>query len=115
MAVMAKNKRIRSVDEDEYGVYVWITPAGQQVEDADRNVMNIPAKAGDRKAMAQLREAAKYYGVPGGYPKFLPGRRQITDAELEDQKARLAAGLIPDPYDHKALQEELRIAQTRND
>lgn len=112
---MAKNKRIRAVDEEEYGVYVWITADGRQVEDSDRNVMNIPARAGDQKAIGKLRAAAQYYGVPGGYPKFLPGRRQITDAELEDQKARLAAGLIPDPYDHKALQEELRISQTRND
>lgn len=107
--------KIRAVDEDNYGMYVWYTDDGRRVEDSDGNVMNIPAKRGDLHAINKMQEAAKYYGVPGGRAVFLAGRRRITDSELEDQKARLDAGLIPDPMDYKALEEELGIHRTRND
>lgn len=108
-------QKLSAVNEHNDGVYVWYTEDGRRVEDDEGNVMNIPARRGDMHAVNKLGQAAKYYGVPGGKAVFLPGRRQISDAEFEDQKARLDAGLTPDPLDYRAIEDELRIAQTRND
>lgn len=109
------NSKLRAVDTGEHGLYIWITGDGRRVSDSEGNTMNIPARRGDLKAMSKLAEAARYYGIMDGHAEFLPNRRRVTDSELEDQKDRLAAGLTPDPYDYMALEEELRIAQTRND
>lgn len=107
--------KVSLVNEHEYGVYVWYTEDGRRVEDSDGNVMNIPARLNDPEAIKAITEAAHYYGVPGGKAVFLGGRRPVTDSEYEDQNARLRAGLVPDPMDYKAMEGELRIAQTRND
>lgn len=107
--------RIQAVEEHNYGVYVWYTEDGRRVEDDEGNVMNIPAMRGNLHAINKLGEAARHYGVPGGKAVFLPGRRQISQDEYDEQRARLDAGLIPDPLDYRALEDELRIDQTRND
>lgn len=107
--------KVGIVNDHEYGMYVWHTDDGRRVEDGDGNVMNIPARRGDMHAINKLQEAAKYYGVPGGKAVFLGGRRRVTDSEYDDQKARLNAGLIADPYDYRALEDGLNIHGTRND
>lgn len=113
---MGKNSKISFVDEgQEHGLYVWYTDDGRRVEDSEGNVMNIPATRGDMHAINKLQEAAKHYGVPGGKAVFMPGRRRVSQSEWEDQNARMHAGLLPDPYDYKAIEEELNIHGTRND
>lgn len=109
-------RRIQQVEEHDYGVYVWYTAEGQRVEDEDGNVLHIPARRGDYHAINIIGQEAKSVGVPdGGRAVFLGGRRTVTQSEWEDQQARHRAGLIADPNDFKALEDELRINKTRND
>lgn len=102
---------MRLVEEEEHGLYIWITGDGRKIADADGNVMNIPSKRGDKSKIAALRKAARHYGVYDGKPLFLPGHRQITDGEFEYQMERLQAGLIPDPLDFRAVEEEQKYAK----
>jgi hypothetical protein len=96
------------VQETEYGMYVWILPNGKLFIDDDYNVLNIPAREGDREKIQMLRDAARHYGQPEGQPFFMAGNRRITDEELEEQIQRMQWGLVPDPYDVGALKDELR-------
>lgn len=109
------NSNPRPVEEHDHGIYVWYTADGRRVEDENGNVMNIPARRGDLHAINKIQEAAKYFGVPDGRAVFLGGRRRISQSEWEDQQDRMRAGLIPDPYDYKALEDALDINGTRND
>lgn len=90
---------IRGVDDIPYGIYVWKMPDGRIVGDDDGNWMNIVAKKGDQKRIAQLREAARYYGITEGGPYFMSGNRRVTDEEYEEQRMRMEWGLVPDPQD----------------
>lgn len=100
--------KITVVEEDDYGLYIWVMPDGRPVGDSDNNFMCIASKKGDREQLRKLREAARYYGVEEGRPVFLAGQRMITDEEFEEQKQRLAWGLIPDPQDMPAHLEALQ-------
>jgi hypothetical protein len=97
----------------EYGLYVWVTDDGKLVQDAEGHVMCIASLKDNKEKIAAITKAASHYGVPGGRPIFLPGQRKITDEEYEEQKARLEAGLIPDPYDVDAWAEEEGVRQIR--
>ena len=107
---MAKSN-LRVIDEDEYGLYVWVTNKGERVVDEEGRTMNIPSRKGDRTKIEALRQAAAYYGFPNGRAVFMSGRRQVTDDEWDNQQARLRAGLIPDPLDHNAMMEEAKYAR----
>lgn len=96
------------VEESIDGVYVWRMPNGKWVGDSDGNFLSIAAKKGDAERVRQLRDAVRHYGIIEGAPKFLSGNRKIDDEEFEHQKARAAAGLIPDPFDVGAMKEELQ-------
>jgi hypothetical protein len=86
-------------DKTKYGVYVWEMPDGKWVGDDEGHYMLIPAVFGDAEKIKILKEAAEGYGVTEGEPKFLPGRRKVSDEEYAAQEARLHAGLTPDPWD----------------
>lgn len=92
-------KGIRGVDDIPYGIYVWRMPDGRYVGDEDGNWMNVVAKKGDPKRIAQLKDAARYYGIEDGAPHFLSGNRRVTDEEHEEQRRRMDWGLVPDPQD----------------
>lgn len=95
---MKKNK-LKEVAETKYGVYVWQMPDGKWVGDDEGHYMLIPSVYGDPIKIKMLTEAARSYGVIEGAPKFLPGRRKVSDEEYAEQEARLKAGLTPDPWD----------------
>lgn len=99
------------VEEEEYGLYIWVTNDGLRVADEDGNTMNIPSKKGDQEKIAALRDAARYYGVPNGKAVFLSGKRRVSDSEWDYQNERLRAGLIPDPLDFRAMEEEQKYAR----
>lgn len=92
-------KKLREVAETRYGVYVWEMPDGRWVGDDEGHYMLIPSEYGDTNKIKALTDAAKSYGVYEGKPKFLSGRRKVSDAEYDEQQARLRAGLTPDPWD----------------
>lgn len=102
---------MKHVEEDAYGLYIWVDGQGRRIADADNNTLNIPSKKGDRAKIEALRQAAKHYGIMDGKPVFLSSRRRVTDAEHEYQQERLRAGLVPDPLDFHAMEEELKYAK----
>lgn len=106
---------MREVQEEDYGLYIWITGDGKRIADSDGNTLNIPSKRGDRKKVEALRQAARHFGVFDGKPKFIQSARQVTDSEYEYQVERLQAGLVPDPLDFRAMEEQHKYARTRND
>lgn len=107
-----RNPIIRPVEETEFGIYVWEMPDGAWVAaDNDGHFMMITAKRGDRKRIAQLRDAAKSFGVTEGKPVFLSGKRPVTDEEYEEQRQRMLFGLTPDPEDSFSQLDELKYGR----
>lgn len=115
----AKNVRRSIVPETEYGIYVWMTADNKMIKDDEGRPLCMPARRGDVKAINAMRNAA--YGFLGdlgleknGQAVFMPGHRQVTDEEYEEQKARMKWGLVPDPYDVPAITEELEYNKRFN-
>ena len=106
-----KSIRRQVVEESKFGLYVWVMPNGLPIGDDDGNFLNIPSEKGDRSKIELLENAVRNYGITEGRPMFLAGRRRITDEEYEEQKARQAAGLVPDPYDVSAIREQLEYGK----
>jgi hypothetical protein len=86
----------------DWGLYFWRLPDGHLLREGE-NVLNIPSTKGDLSKMAELRAAAASYGYPDGEPWFYAGISRATDEELEEQKSRLAEGLIPNLNDLGAV------------
>lgn len=114
-----KNVRRQIVAETDMGLYVWVTDDGKLIVDEEGRQLSIPAKRGSMKAINLLRDYA--YGFLGdmgmeknGRAVFLPGHRQITDDEYEEQVQRQKWGLVPDPYDVPAMEEELEYNKRFN-
>lgn len=106
---------IKPVEETEFGIYVWEMPDGAWVAaDEDGHFMMITARKGDRKRMAQLRDAAKSFGIEEGKPVFLSGVRPVTDEQYEEQRQRMLFGLNPDPEDSFAQLDELRFGRNNS-
>lgn len=100
---------MRPVKETNMGLYVWEMPNLKWIGDDEGNFLTIPAVEGSARAIALItKEVEKYLDPVVGKPLFLAGRRQIDDDEYERQKARARAGLVPDPMDYHALQEEAK-------
>jgi len=98
---LVKNVR-RQVIEKKYnwGLYVYKKSNGKWFTDGEGNVLNIESMRGDLSKMAQLKDAAKYYGDPGdGDAVFVPGLTRITDEEYSEQLDRMQQGLIPSMND----------------
>lgn len=101
------------INEFKSGLLIWMTDDGRVVQDSDGNVMNIEINNVDdqeeRKTKVDaLRKAARAFGVDGGHAQFLSGNRRISDEEYANQLARRDAGLIPDPFDRGAINDEVK-------
>lgn len=99
------------IEETNLGLYVWMMPDGRPVGDDAGHFINIQSVKGDRTKIELLERAVRSYGVTEGKAVFLAGRRRVTDDEYEEQKARQAAGLVPDPYDVAALKEQMKYGK----
>lgn len=99
------NARVTIVEPTGYawGVYVWKKSNGKWFTDGQGNVLNIPANKGDESQIQKLRDAAAYYGEPGGEPVFFPGTARISDEEYTEQIDRMKNGLIPSMNDLGAV------------
>jgi len=98
---LVKNVR-RQVIEKKYnwGLYVYKKSNGKWFTDGQGNVLNIESIRGDISKIAQLRDAAKYYGDEGdGEAIFVPGLTRVTDEEYSEQLDRMNQGLIPSMND----------------
>jgi hypothetical protein len=73
---------------------------GSWFTDGDGNILNIESVRNDLSKIAELKQAAKYYGDEGdGEAVFVPGLTRITDEEHSVQKDRMRQGLIPSMND----------------
>lgn len=106
MGLKSVGKRV--VEEVPYGMYVWLLPNGEVVQDEDGNVMNVFCMKNDMKAIAALTEAARGYGFPDGQPVWWAGKRRITDEELEEQLMREKWGLEPDPLNYASIMDSIK-------
>jgi hypothetical protein len=76
----------RIIDEGEYyGVWVWLLPNGHFFQDGQGNYLCMNGTRDDLRCMKLMSEAATHHGEPVGRAIFLPGRRQRTQSEWEDQ------------------------------
>lgn len=107
-----RNLRRQVIAETNLGVYVWVTEDGRIVADSEGRQLSVPSERGDVKKISALRNVAYGWLEDVGLEKngravFLPGHRQITDDEYEEQLARQKFGLVPDPFDVGAMTEQL--------
>jgi hypothetical protein len=101
--ILSKVRNVRrQVIEKKYnwGLYVYKKSNGSWFTDGEGNVLNIESMRNDLSKIAELKQAAKYYGDEGdGEAVFVPGLTRITDEEHSVQKDRMRQGLIPSMND----------------
>jgi hypothetical protein len=101
--ILSKVRNVRrQVIEKKYnwGLYVYKKSNGSWFTDGDGNILNIESMRNDLSKIAELKQAAKYYGDEGdGEAVFVPGLTRITDEEHSVQKDRMSQGLIPSMND----------------
>lgn len=96
MVMDLNNSRLTVVqNQANYGLYAWKLPDGKLFKDEYGNILNIPSIKYDFEKMAQLRNAADYYGQPEGEPVWLGGVGRATEEEYEEDMQRIKEGLIP--------------------
>ena len=103
-----KNIKSSIVEETRLGVYVWEMPDGRWVGDDNGNYLSVTAFKNDQGKINAITEVVKSYGIHTGSAKFLSGQRKINDEEYEEQKQRLAWGLVPDPLDIGEYKDSLK-------
>ena len=101
--ILSKVRNVRrQVIEKKYnwGLYVYKKSNGSWFTDGEGNILNIESMRNDLSKIAELKQAAKYYGDEGdGEAVFVPGLTRITDEEYSVQKDRMNQGLIPSMND----------------
>lgn len=106
MKMTSTNKQ--AIDEAPWGVWVWQCPDGEFLGDDDGNFMLLFSNKDDRLAPRKLADAARFYGFTEGRAVFWAGQRPVTDEEYAEQLMREKLGLVPDPLDVGAIQDEQR-------
>lgn len=96
---MSVNLKSSVVPEHLWGVCLWEV-GGLYVGDDD-GFLSMEGMVGDKDVERKMAEAARYWMDTSfaGKPTWLPGSRQISSDELDDQEARLRDGYIPDEVD----------------
>lgn len=100
MAQRLKGARI--VNDDGFGVCLWRMADGEFLGDEDNNLLSVQGKINDPILEANMRRSARMYvGEEAllGQPVWIPGARQVTEEEYEEQGERLKEGKIPDVID----------------
>jgi len=94
-----KPKRTLIADNVPYGVCLWKLPDGRYVQNANQDYLNCAGKVGDKVVEEKMRAAARSLGIEGGIAWWMPGFRQISQMEWDDQMERLQDGKTPDLAD----------------
>lgn len=104
-----KLKNAQVVVEDDFGVCVWRMPDGAYLGDGEGRFLSLQGKLHDPIIEIKMSKAAQYYlgeEAKLGGPLWLPGSRQVTDNEADDQMERLLNGRIPDVADQASQLEK---------
>lgn len=96
----------------DWGIYVWKRANGKWFTDGQGNILNIPSMKGDLQKLAELKQAAAYYGEPDGEPVFFAGLSRVTDEEYKEQVDRMKEGLIPNLNDLGAVHAAQQTLKT---
>jgi len=98
-----KLKKVTPVVEDTIGVCLWVMPDGSTLGDEDGRMLSLQGNLNDLRIEKKMQDAAKYWAGESaalGKAVWVPGARQVSDAEAEDQRARFEQGEIPDLADN---------------
>ena len=111
---IVSNVRRKVIDKSyDWGLYVYKKANGKWFTDEDGNVLNIPAVRGDISKIAELKQAAKYYGDDGeGQAVFVPGLTRISEEGYSEQVDRMKSGLIPNVNDLGAIYDAQQTLKT---
>lgn len=102
-----KTNNIKHIKEVPWGCWLWRMPDGSFVADDQNNFLRLFGTEDNHKQKETMREFVKNeFGIVAGAPYFMSGTRPVTDEEYQHQKQRLEWGLIPDPLDVAAINEE---------
>lgn len=75
---------------------LWEMPDGRYIGDSDGTFLCAESyDVNDPIVESKMRQAVEVFGIEGGKPIWLPGRK-VTDMEADDQMERLLDGKIPD-------------------
>jgi hypothetical protein len=69
----------------------------------------------DPARIAELKQAARYYGQPEGKAIFYPNMRKISDEAHSEQVDRMKQGLIPNMNDLGAVIAAKKTLETYGD
>lgn len=69
----------------DWGLYVYVNADGTALSDGDGRILSMNGERDDQGAIEQMKVAGAYYGSLGGKVAFIPGSRQVTDTERDDQ------------------------------
>lgn len=99
------NVRRKIIEKNyDWGLYVYKRATGRWFTDGEGNVLNIPAMRGDISKIAELKNAAMYYGDDGdGQCIFVPGLNRVSEEQYSEMKDRMKQGLIPNVNDLGAV------------
>jgi hypothetical protein len=92
-------KRATPVIEDDFGVCLWRMPDGALLGDEEGRFLSMSGKLDDPVVESKMKKSAVYWlGDEAllGEPIWLPGSRQISDGEADDQMENLLDGKAPD-------------------
>ena len=84
----------------DWGVYVAMNPDGTALSDSEGRVLSLNGLKNDRDAIRKMKAAAAGYGGLGCKIAFIPGSKQVTDNQHNDQMEAFVEGdEIPDDFD----------------
>jgi hypothetical protein len=98
-----------------FGTYVWHKPNGKAFTDGQGNALSIESMRDDPSRIAELKQAASYYGQPEGKATFYPNMRKISDEAHSEQVDRMKQGLIPNMNDLGAVIAAKKTLETYGD
>jgi len=103
----------KEIEQVPWGVYLWQMDDGKFIGDDDGHFLMIASTKGNVEKLQSLKNAVKDFGIEEGHPVFFSGNRIVTDEEYEEQRLRMEFGLVPDPLDVAAIEEERRLSGKR--
>lgn len=92
-------KRATPIIEDDFGVCLWRMPDGAVLGDEEGRFLSMTGMLDDPIVEAKMKKSAVYWiGDEAllGEPFWVPGSRQISDSEADDQMENLMSGKVPD-------------------
>jgi hypothetical protein len=109
--------KVQVIEENfsNFGTYVWHKPNGKAFTDGQGNALSIESMRDDPSRLAELKQAARYYGQPDGKAIFYPNMRKISDEAHSEQVDRMKQGLIPNMNDLGAVIAAKKTLETYGD